>query len=95
MNRLLFVNEYRDKNQFRIDYPYYGLFGSADITTTGDQNELIYECRLLNGTILCLKKLLGVNRWIDKSCNEETPLSATIGNAIDDFLKNSNSNVKE
>jgi len=91
MNRLLFINDYRDNNQFRIDYPYYGLFGSADIKATGDQNETIYECRLLNGTILCLKKLLGVNRWIDKACNEETPLSATIGNAIDDFLKNSKS----
>ena len=94
MNRLLFYKEYSNHNQFRIDYPYFGLFGSADITATDDQNELIYECKLLNGSILCLKKILGVNRWIDKACNEETPLSATIGNAIDDFL-NRKSNLKE
>ena len=95
MNRLSFYNDYGYSNEFRIDYPYYGLFGSADITATSDQNEVIYQCRLLNGTILRLKKLLGVNRWIDKASNEETPLSATIGNAIDDFLKNSRPNLKQ
>lgn len=76
-----------NRNQFKIDYPYYGLFGSADITTLNENGEIIYRCRLLNGTIILLKKLLGSKQWVDVNLNQETPLSAIIGISIDDFLK--------
>ena len=76
-----------NRNQFKIDYPYYGLFGSADITTLNENGEVIYRCKLLNGTIIFLKKLLNTRQWVDVSINKETPLSAIIGISIDDFLK--------
>ncbi|MFL5740133.1 MAG: hypothetical protein ACJ75B_07940 [Flavisolibacter sp.] len=87
MGELLFFREFRNKNQFKIDYPYYGLFGSADITVLQKEEQTLYECRLLNGSIVCLRKQPVVNRWIDAGVNGETPLSITIGEAIDDFLK--------
>jgi hypothetical protein len=87
MGEILFFNEPR-RNQFRIDYPYYGLFGSADITTISNENETVYKCRLLNGNIVFLKKLAQARKWIDANLNMETPLSAVIGMSIDDFLRN-------
>jgi len=79
--------QYSQDQKFRIDYPYYGLFGSADIKPLKESNELIFECKLLNGTILYLKKLMQQQKWIDMSQNNETALSSIIGNSIDDFLK--------
>lgn len=76
-----------NRNQFKIDYPYYGLFGSADITTLNENGEIIYKCRLLNGSIILLKKLLSSKQWVDVNLNKETPLSAIIGISIDDFLR--------
>jgi hypothetical protein len=87
MGEILFFNEARNKNQFRIDYPYYGLFGSANITTINNESEVIYKCQLLNGTIIFLKKLAQARKWIDANLNIETPLSTVIGMSIDDFLK--------
>lgn len=76
-----------DDNQFRIDYPYYGLFGSAVITPMCDEEGIIYRCRLLNGNTIFLKKNFQTKKWIDAGLHAETPLSATIGLEIDDFLK--------
>jgi hypothetical protein len=88
MGEIIFFNESRNRNQFRIDYPYYGLFGSADITIM-QEAEVIYKCQLLNGNIIFLKKLSQARKWIDANLNIETPLSAVIGTSIDDFLKTS------
>ncbi len=79
----------RSRNQFRIDYPYYGLFGSAQITPVEGKDEVLYQCRLLNGSIILLKKLPGAKKWIDAELDQETPLSAIIGRSIEDFLKKS------
>jgi hypothetical protein len=74
----------RGRDPFQVDYPYYGLFGSAKVTPL-QQQEQIYECRLLNGHTLTLKKI--EKRWIDTVLNHETPLASVIGMSIDDFLK--------
>ena len=87
MGEIIFFNESMTKGQFKIDYPYYGLFGSADITLVGNENEIVYKCKLLNGSIIFLKKLIQPKKWIDASLDSETPLSAVIGTSIDDFLK--------
>lgn len=87
MGEVLLYNELRNKgSQFKIDYPYYGLFGSADITAINKENELVFRCKLLNGDIVYLKKLLQSKKWIDDNLNIETPLSNVIGISIDDFL---------
>ena len=72
---------------FKIDYPYYGLFGSADITPILLEQELVFRCQLLNGEVLFLKKQAQERRWIDASSNCPTPLSNIIGSSIDDFLQ--------
>ena len=87
MSNVLFLNGSRIKNQFRIDYPYFGLFGTADVTPVDSDSEVLYKCRLLNGTIVLLKKMLQPKKWIDANLNSETPLSSVIGSSIDDFLK--------
>lgn len=83
----MFYNGSINRGQFKIDYPYYGLFGSADITELNENGEVIYKCKLLNGTIIFLKKLLNTKKWIDANLNKETALSSIIGVSIDDFLK--------
>jgi hypothetical protein len=91
MGEVLLYNELRNKNsQFKIVYPYYGLFGSADITAINKENELVFRCKLLNGDIVYLKKLLQSRKWIDAILNIETPLSAVIGISIDDYLNKNN-----
>ncbi len=91
MGEYLLYKNFRRDNQFKIDYPYYGLFGTADITDISSDGEVIYKCRLLNGTEMILKKLAQARKWIDAGLNRETPLSAVIGRAIDDFVKKDNS----
>ena len=76
----------KPKDQFRIDYPYYGLFGTADVTMlNGASEEKVYQCKLRNGKTVLLKKVH--QKWIDTTSEEETPLSHVIGNSIDEFLK--------
>ena len=75
------------QNHFKIDYPYYGLFGSATITPMYDGDEVIYRCRLLNGSTILLKKQLNSKKWVDTTLEAETPLATIIGLSIDDFLK--------
>jgi hypothetical protein len=88
MGEILLFNDARNhRSQFKIDYPYYGLFGSADITAISGDNEVVYKCKLLNGSIIFLKKLLQPKKWIDANLNTETPLAVVIGRYIDDFLK--------
>ena len=86
MGEIVLFNEAGLRNQFRIDYPYYGLFGTADITAEKSENGTIFRCRLLNGSILLLKKLVQQRKWVDTSINAETPLSSIIGSSIEDFL---------
>lgn len=80
-----FFSDTIKEDQFKIDYPYYGLFGSAEITLMHDEEEVLYRCKLLNGSTIFLKK--SSKKWIDTGLNAETPLSAVIGLSIDDFLK--------
>jgi hypothetical protein len=87
MNGVLYLSELRTKNQFKIDYPYYGLFGSANVTPVKTDTDTLFECKLLNGSTIFLKKLLQPQKWIDANLNAETPLAAIIGTSIDDFLK--------
>ncbi len=87
MHDVLPISDLRTRNEFKIDYPYYGLFGSADVTPIDNNAEVVYKCRLLNGSIVLLKKLLQQRKWIDASLNAETPLSSVLGTSIDDFLK--------
>lgn len=82
-----FFEETISTDQFKIDYPYYGLFGSAVITPISNNSDVIYRCRLLNGTTIFLKKLFQSKKWIDTALDAETPLSNVIGLSIDDFLK--------
>ncbi|MFL5771871.1 MAG: hypothetical protein ACJ75F_01855 [Flavisolibacter sp.] len=90
MGKIVFYNEYRNSDQFRIDYPYYGLFGSANVTRLLHDQEMVFECALLNGSIITVKKSGPSNKWIDMAMNHETPLSATIGISIEDFLRKNN-----
>jgi hypothetical protein len=57
------------------------------ITPINEAGEIVYRCKLLNGTIVFLKKPIQSARWVDAAMNAETPLSTTIGLSIDDFLK--------
>jgi hypothetical protein len=90
MGEFLLFKDYRNQDQFRIDYPYYGLFGSANITRVHTNGDLIYRCQLLNGHIVILKKNTPDKKWIDTELDTPTPLSMVIGLAIDDFLSTSN-----
>jgi hypothetical protein len=87
MKETSFYNEALNRDQFKIDYPYYGLFGSAVITPMNEADEVIYRCKLLNGTSILVKKLFQSTKWIDAGLNVETPLSKIIGLSIEDFLK--------
>lgn len=86
MGETIYLNESSTWGEFRIDYPYYGLFGSADITPVNNGAELIFKCKLLNGTVIFLRKMAQA-KWIDASLNRTTPLSDIIGRSIDDFIK--------
>jgi len=86
MREISFYNDTVKKDQFKIDYPYYGLFGSALVTPLDQEGEVVYRCELLNGNTIYLKKFQS-KKWIDTGLNLETPLAAVIGISIDDFLK--------
>ena len=82
-----FLSYVQPKNQFSISYPYYGLFGTADVKLLQSEGESLFECKLVNGAILLLKKLTHTRQWIDAQLNRETPLSSVLGMYIDDFIK--------
>jgi hypothetical protein len=75
----------KPKDQFKVDYPYYGLFGTAEVTMENTEEVRVYKCRLRNGETVVLQKVH--QKWIDTILQTETPLSHVIGNSIDDFLK--------
>lgn len=85
MKETSFYSDAFNRDQFKIDYPYYGLFGSALITPVHEADEIVYKCKLLNGTTIFLKKLFQA-KWVDAGLNMETPLAKIIGLSIDDFL---------
>lgn len=87
MKETSFYSTTLSHQQFTIDYPYYGLFGSALVTPVQEAGETIYCCRLLNGKTVSLKKLFQTKKWIDTTLDVETPLSKIIGLSIDDFIK--------
>jgi hypothetical protein len=84
MNAFISLLESKQKSHFRVDYPYYGLFGTAEVTKMSN-DEGLYECKLRNGKTVVLKKIH--QKWVDTLLNDETPLSHVIGVSIDDFLK--------
>jgi len=86
MKETSFYSTTLSHQEFTIDYPYYGLFGSALVTPVQEAGEIVYCCRLLNGKTISLKKLFQ-KKWIDLALDVETPLSKIIGLSIDDFIK--------
>jgi len=84
MSAYSIFKEFNKTNSFKVDYPYYGLFGTAEVCVVNDPEKL-FECKLKNGKTICLKKL--GNKWLDTLLNEETSLSSVIGSSIDDYYK--------
>lgn len=82
-----FLSYVPTRNQFSISYPYYGLFGTADVKLLQSESEPLFECKLVNGAIVLLKKLGNTRKWIDAQLNRETPLSSILGLYIDDFIR--------
>jgi len=85
MNAFYDLLESRHKSSFKVDYPYYGLFGSAEVTRINVQDEDVFQCKLRNGKTIVLKKVN--KKWLDTFQNEETPLSNIIGTSIEEHLK--------
>ena len=71
--------------QFRIDYPYYGLFRTADIKIIEAEGDVIYQCEIINGSEIWLKKA-STQRWLDAQSGAETPLARLLGIYIDDYI---------
>jgi hypothetical protein len=71
--------------QFRIDYPYYGLFRSADVKIIEAEGDVLYQCEMINGTEVWLKKAKS-QRWLDMESGSETPLARLLGVYIDDYI---------
>jgi hypothetical protein len=74
-------------NQFRIDYPYYGLFRTADIEVVQAEGDVLFQCKNINGTVIWLKKTAKSQRWLDANVGNETPLATIIGMYIDDHIR--------
>jgi hypothetical protein len=72
-------------NHFTVSYPHYGLFKTADVTVVNDTEDPVFECKLLNGAVVLLKKL-AKSRWIDAQLNQQTSLANVLGMYIDDFI---------
>lgn len=82
-----FLSYAQTANHFSISYPYYGLFGTADVKLLQAEENALFECKLVNGAVVLLKKLSSTKKWIDAQLNTETPLSSVLGMYIDDFIK--------
>jgi hypothetical protein len=82
-----FLSYVQTRNHFSISYPYYGLFGTADVKLLQAEGDPLFECKLVNGAIILLKKLANNRKWVDAQLNKETPLSSVIGMYIDDFIE--------
>lgn len=84
MSAYSIFKEFNRTNSFKVDYPYYGLFGTAEVSVVNDY-EKEFECKLRNGQTVHLKKV--GSKWFDMVLNEETALSNVIGSSIDDYFK--------
>ena len=82
-----FLSYVQSTNQFSISYPYYGLFGTADVKLLKSAEELLFECKLVNGSVVLIKKMGQSRKWIDAQLERETPLSSVLGMYIEDFIK--------
>jgi hypothetical protein len=82
-----FLSYVQSKNQFSISYPYYGLFGTADVKLLQSAEELLFECKLVNGAVVLIKKIGQSRKWVDAQLEKETPLSSVLGMYIEDFIK--------
>ena len=82
-----FLSYVPTRNHFSISYSYYVLFGTADVKLLQSETEPLFECKLVNGAIVLLKKLGNTRKWIDAQLNRETPLSSILGLYIDDFIR--------
>jgi ribosome assembly protein YihI (activator of Der GTPase) len=85
MNASLRMLQPDNHGQFRVDYPYFGLFGTADVKMLDKTPDQLFECRLRNGQTVTLKKI--GRKWVDFILDQTTPLSAVLGTSIDDYLK--------
>jgi|SRR5438067_432562 hypothetical protein len=74
---------------FSFDYPFHGLFDTADVTPRYENGEFVFECRLRSRKIV-LVKMDRSNRWIDVQENSETQLTRVIGSYISDFMRKPN-----
>lgn len=84
MSAYSIFKEVNKTQSFRVDYPYYGLFGTAEVSVVNDY-EKVFECKLRNGQTVRLTKI--GSKWFDVLQNEETALSSVIGSSIDDHYK--------
>ena len=73
------------QNQFKIDFPYYGLFRTAAVKVVEAEGDVLYECSMLNGNIVCLKKTEQSHKWMEVNSGE-TPLSRLLGTYIDEHM---------
>ena len=82
-----FLSYAQPANHFSISYPYYGLFGTADVKLIQTESDPLFECKLINGAVVLLKKLNNTCKWIDAQLNRETPLASILGLYIDDIIR--------
>lgn len=75
------------EGHFTISYPHYGLFRTADVTLLQNEEDPLFECRLLNGPVILLKKIAQSRQWVDAQLNQQTSLAYIIGMYIDDILR--------
>lgn len=75
------------ESQFTISYPHYGLFRTAEVRLVAAESGPLFECRLVNGATILLKKVAGSRQWVEAQSNACTSLSAVLGMYIDDLLE--------
>ncbi|HEX6335093.1 MAG TPA: hypothetical protein VFZ78_12755 [Flavisolibacter sp.] len=86
MDQAYSLNPQGYSSSFTINYPWYGLFSSAEVKIVNEM-ERVYQCRLNNNVVLWIRKLISSGKWIDVNEERETTLTSVIGNYIDDYLR--------
>ena len=76
-----------NQHQFTISYPHYGLFRTADVRLVPEEGDPVFECRLINGAIVQIKKVAGSRQWVEAGTNMSTSLAFILGRYIDDLLE--------
>jgi hypothetical protein len=87
MGNFLSYLQASNSDQFQVNYPYYGLFGTANVRLLSTDGDQLFECKLMNGAVVMLKKITNSKLWIDAQANDRTPLAEVIGMYIDDFIR--------